>query len=65
LVLVEDRPTLSLSPAVLSRVAATCDRGGSVIWLARGRAIGHAAAFPTDHHLRLSDHGLALIRPAG
>jgi phospholipid/cholesterol/gamma-HCH transport system ATP-binding protein len=64
LVLVEDRPTLSLTPAVLNRVAATCDRGGAVVWLSRGRAIGHAAAFPTDHHLRLSDQGLALIRRA-
>jgi phospholipid/cholesterol/gamma-HCH transport system ATP-binding protein len=66
LVLVEDPPNLSLSrlAAVLSRVAATCDRGGVVIWLAHERTMADAAVFPWNHHLRLSDQGLALVRQA-
>jgi phospholipid/cholesterol/gamma-HCH transport system ATP-binding protein len=65
LVLVEDRPnrSLSRSAAVLSRVAATCDRGGAVIWMAAERT--HVdAAFEATHHLELSDRGLALVRHA-
>ena len=64
LVLVEDRPDLSLSGsvAVLNRIAATCDRGGAVIWLARERTMSDAAAFPAGHRLRLSDQGLVPIR---
>jgi phospholipid/cholesterol/gamma-HCH transport system ATP-binding protein len=66
LVIVEDRRDQSFarSPAVLNRVAATCDRGGAVVWLARDRTIYGAASFPTSHHLRLSDQGLALVRAA-
>ena len=63
LVLVEDRPdiSLSLSPAVLNRVREICDRGGAVVWLARERTVRHTAAFPAGQHLRLSDQGLALV----
>ena len=66
LVLVEDRPNLSLSrsAAVLNRIVAVCDSGGAVIWLARERTIGDPTAFPATHHLRLSDQGLALLRQA-
>jgi phospholipid/cholesterol/gamma-HCH transport system ATP-binding protein len=61
LVLIEDSPNLSLTrlAAVLSRIAATCDRGGAVIWLAHERTMADAAVFPWSHHLRLSDQGLA------
>jgi phospholipid/cholesterol/gamma-HCH transport system ATP-binding protein len=66
LVLVEDRPNLSFSrsAAVLSRVAAACDRGGAVVWLAGERAIVEPTGFPATHHLRLSDQGLASVRQA-
>jgi phospholipid/cholesterol/gamma-HCH transport system ATP-binding protein len=66
LVLVEDRPNLSLSrsAAVLNRIAAVCDHGGAVVWLARERTIGDPTSFPATHHLRLSDQGLALLRQA-
>ena len=66
LVLVEDRPNLSLSrsTAVLNRIAAVCDHGGAVIWLARERTISDPTSFPATHHLRLSDQGLALLRQA-
>jgi phospholipid/cholesterol/gamma-HCH transport system ATP-binding protein len=64
LVLIEDPPNLSRSclAAALSRVAAACDRGGAVIWLAHERTMAGAAMFPWDQHLRLSDQGLALAR---
>jgi phospholipid/cholesterol/gamma-HCH transport system ATP-binding protein len=66
LVLVEDRPNLSLSrsAAVLDRVIATCDQGGAVIWLARERSMAAPETFPATHHLRLSDRGLAPTRQA-
>jgi phospholipid/cholesterol/gamma-HCH transport system ATP-binding protein len=66
LVLVEDRPNLSLSrsAAVLSRLAAVCDRGGAVVWLAGEPTAADPALFPAAHHLRLSDQGLALVRRA-
>jgi phospholipid/cholesterol/gamma-HCH transport system ATP-binding protein len=65
LVVVEDRPnrSLSRSAAVLSRVAAICDRGGAVIWLASERT-NVDAAFQATHHLQLTDQGLALVRHA-
>jgi phospholipid/cholesterol/gamma-HCH transport system ATP-binding protein len=65
LVLVEDPWNLSLSrrlPAVLNRMAATCDRGGAVVWLARERTIGEAMPFPADHHLRLSTRRFAVVQ---
>jgi phospholipid/cholesterol/gamma-HCH transport system ATP-binding protein len=66
LVLVEDSSNQSLSrlAAALSRVAATCDRGGAVMWLADERMVADAVMFPWSHHLRLSDQGLALARQA-
>jgi len=66
LVLIEDPPGRSLARygAVLNRIAATCDRGGALIWLTHDRALSGAAGFPASHHLRLSDQGLALARAA-
>jgi phospholipid/cholesterol/gamma-HCH transport system ATP-binding protein len=66
LVLVEEPSNLTLSrlAGVLNRIAATCDRGGTVIWLAHARTVAGAAAFPWSHRLRLSDQGLALARQA-
>jgi phospholipid/cholesterol/gamma-HCH transport system ATP-binding protein len=64
LVLIEDRPDLSLSmyPAVLNRVVATCDKGGAVVWFARERTIRNAAFFPATQHFRMSDQGLIRVR---
>lgn len=66
LLLVEDpaNQSLSRSAAVLSHVAAVCDRGGAVIWLTREQTIPDVATFPVDHHFRLSDQGLTLVRRA-
>jgi len=65
LVLVEDQSGMSVrfSSAVFNAIAATCDRGGAVVWLARERTI-RGAAFPASQHLRLSNQGLALLRAA-
>jgi phospholipid/cholesterol/gamma-HCH transport system ATP-binding protein len=64
LVLVEDMSDLSFgrAGAVLSRVAAACDRGGAVVWLTHERPNADAANFPWSHVLRLSDQGLTLAR---
>jgi phospholipid/cholesterol/gamma-HCH transport system ATP-binding protein len=66
LVLVEGRPdgSLARSPGVRNRVAATCDRGGAVVWLVRERVFRGPASFPANRWLRLSDQGLALARAA-
>jgi len=66
LVIVEDRRDQSFarSPAVLNRIAATCDRGGAVVWLSRDRPIHGPTTFPASHHLRLSDQGLVSARVA-
>jgi phospholipid/cholesterol/gamma-HCH transport system ATP-binding protein len=63
LVLVEDQSDMSghFSSAIFNAIAATCDRGGAVVWLARERA-SRGAAFPASQHLRLTDQGLALVR---
>jgi ABC-type transporter Mla maintaining outer membrane lipid asymmetry ATPase subunit MlaF len=65
LVLVEDQSGMSVhfATAVFNAIAATCDRGGAVVWLARERTI-RGTAFPASQHLRLSDQGLALVRGA-
>jgi phospholipid/cholesterol/gamma-HCH transport system ATP-binding protein len=63
LVLVEDPLNLSLRrrfPAVISRVVATRGRGGAVVWCSNDRTVADTMLFPADHHLRLSDPGLAL-----
>jgi len=66
LVLVEDRPDVSLAriPAVLNRIVTVRDRGGGIVWLARSPAI-RGVPFPASQHLRLSDQGLALVRSVG
>jgi phospholipid/cholesterol/gamma-HCH transport system ATP-binding protein len=63
LVLVEDPSNLSLRrrfSAVLTRMATVLESGGAVVWFSRDRTIGDAMPFPADHHLELSDRGLAL-----
>lgn len=59
LVLVEDRSDLlrACPPAVMSRAAAVCDRGGAIIWFSR-----HSVSLPVNYHLRLSHHGLASVQ---